>query len=83
MPVRPRPKAAEHCRTPKRGRHRERTRGACVLECGGAPPLFKRESRSSSFVRRRGDWWTRFMPASALLVGMGDLQNASFVERLA
>jgi hypothetical protein len=32
-------KAAEHCRTPKRGRHSNRAPGACVLECGGAPPL--------------------------------------------
>ena len=33
-------KAAEHCRTPKRGRHRKSQFFASVLECGGAPPLF-------------------------------------------
>ena len=32
-------KAAEHCRTPKRGRHSTRVSGACVLECGAAAPL--------------------------------------------
>ena len=36
------PKAAEHRRTPQRGRLSERTILACVLECGGAPPLLRR-----------------------------------------
>jgi hypothetical protein len=39
------PKAAEDCRTPKRGRPCEHTLRACVLECGGAPPLFERIMR--------------------------------------
>ena len=34
------PKAAKHWRTPKCGRARKLTFRACVLECGGAPPLF-------------------------------------------
>jgi hypothetical protein len=33
-------KAVQQHRTPKRGRDFERTFLACVLECGGAPPLF-------------------------------------------
>ena len=32
-------KAAEQCRTPKRGRRAARMAGACVLECGIALPL--------------------------------------------
>src|SRR5207244_11319924 len=32
----------EHCRTPKRGRPYKRRLRACVVECGGAPPLFER-----------------------------------------
>jgi len=38
-------KAAQHCRTPKRGRDCEHTFLACVLECGGAPPLFMAHSK--------------------------------------
>ena len=34
------PKAAKHCRTPKCGRARKLTFRTCILECGGAPPLF-------------------------------------------
>ena len=38
-------KAAQQCRTPKRGRDSNRIFLACVLECGGAPPLFKTHSK--------------------------------------
>jgi hypothetical protein len=34
-------KAAQKRRTPKRGRPAQRAVHACVLECGGVPPLFK------------------------------------------
>jgi hypothetical protein len=33
-------KAPEHWRNPKRGGKIEHRKIACVLECGGAPPLF-------------------------------------------
>jgi hypothetical protein len=33
-------KAAKHCRTPRHVRNCDRTFLVCVLECGGAPPLF-------------------------------------------
>jgi hypothetical protein len=29
------------------------------------------------------NWWTRFVPVSALLVGVRDLQNARFIEGFA
>ncbi len=38
---------------------------------------------SSCFRQTRGDWRTRFVPVCVLLVGMGDLQNAGFIQRFA
>ena len=42
--------AAEHCRTPKRGRHSGRGNFSCVLECGGALPLFDATDKPGTFV---------------------------------
>ncbi len=42
-------KAAKHCRSPKRGRDCECIFLACILECGGAPPLFGLSFSASLF----------------------------------
>src|SRR5438105_13658225 len=43
-------KAAKHCRTPKRSRDCERIFLACVVECGGTPPLFDSLSQLASSI---------------------------------
>src|SRR5713101_8264448 len=91
--IRPRfsqPKAAEHWRTPKRGRRCKRTVRACVLECGAAAPLSRELPQDPWYCRRfsclrcrQGDRRPRLVPVRALLVRVRDLQNARFVERFA
>src|SRR5437868_2629236 len=45
-----RSRAAEQRRTPKRGRDSGRGNFACVLECGGVPPLFDATEKPGTFV---------------------------------
>src|SRR5439155_11064607 len=72
-------KAAKHCRTPKRSRDCERIFVACVLECGGTPPLLDSLSQlassiSSSNCRFK---WRR----AAFLIARRSAATASFSAR--
>jgi hypothetical protein len=39
--------------------------------------------RLSRLLAACGDWWARFVPVGALLVGVRDLQDPRFIQRFA
>ncbi len=72
-------KAAKHCRTPKRGRDCERIFLACVLECGGAPPLLDSLSQLASSTSSSN---CRFKcRRAAFLIARRSAATASFCAR--